>query len=215
MHFVTRGLSTNEIAVEENHNSFALLPPRSCLPTPPPERCSSNPAATFISYMNSTSRSHSISDPITAALLPPPNESVADREKRLRAEEHAKKISDDIDEMLKAERNEVRKKNPVKVLLLGQSESGKSTTLKRTSMLVFSSPAPSSLTLTLPNSPQSFNCSTPQRPSTRNASPGVSSSISTSFVQSEESSTPFPPITRPSTPISWTTRTTRTRRPPP
>ena len=90
--------------------------------------------------MNSTTRTHSLSDPISAALLPPPNESAADREKRLRAEEHAKKISDDIDEMLKAERNERRKKSPVKVLLLGQSESGKSTTLKRTSMSVFSVP---------------------------------------------------------------------------
>jgi guanine nucleotide-binding protein alpha-1 subunit len=83
--------------------------------------------------MNSTNINHSLTDPITAALLPPPNESVADREKRLQAEEHAKKISDDIDEILKAERNEQRKKKPVKVLLLGQSESGKSTTLKRTS----------------------------------------------------------------------------------
>ena len=165
--------------------------------------------------MSSANRSRSLSDPISAALLPPPNESVVDREKRLRAEEQAKKASDDIDEMLKAERNEKRKAKAIKVLLLGQSEGGKSTTLKRTSMSVFSSPAPSSLTLTLPNSPQSSNCSTPQRPSTRNASPGVSSSILTSFVQSEESSTPFPPITRPSTPISWTTRTTRTRRPPP
>ena len=98
--------------------------------------------------MNSTHRTHSLSDPISVALLPPPNESAADREKRIRAEEHAKKISDDIDEMLKAERNEHRKKKPVKVLLLGQSESGKSTTLKRTSMSVFSSLVLYSLTLT-------------------------------------------------------------------
>ena len=45
--------------------------------------------------MDSTNRNHSLSDPITAALLPPPNESVVDREKRLRAEEEAKKISDE------------------------------------------------------------------------------------------------------------------------
>jgi hypothetical protein len=99
--------------------------------------------------MNSTNGNHSLSDPISAALLPPPNESAVDREKRLRAEELAKKISDDIDEMLKVERNEKRKKQPVKVLLLGQSESGKSTTLKRTFMSVSSSLMFRSLTLTL------------------------------------------------------------------
>ena len=48
-------------------------------------------------------------------------------------------MSDCIDEMLKAEHNE-RRRNPVKVLLLGQSESGKSTILKRTSISVVSSP---------------------------------------------------------------------------
>ena len=99
--------------------------------------------------MSSTTRSRSLSDPISAALLPPPNESVADRERRLQAEEQAKKVSDDIDEMLKAERNDRRKAKAIKVLLLGQSEGGKSTTLKRTSMLVFSSPMLHSLTLTL------------------------------------------------------------------
>ena len=99
--------------------------------------------------MSSTSRNRSLSDPISAALLPPPNESVADREKRLQDEEQAKKISDDIDEMLKVERNERRKTKAIKVLLLGQSEGGKSTTLKRTSMSVFSSLVLHSLTLTL------------------------------------------------------------------
>ena len=104
--------------------------------------------------MSSTNRSRSLSDPISAALLPPPNESVSDREKRLRAEEQAKKVSDDIDEMLKAERSERRKAKAIKVLLLGQSESGKSTTLKRTSMSVFSSPMFHSLTLTLKTHPE-------------------------------------------------------------
>lgn len=99
--------------------------------------------------MSSPTRSRSLSDPISAALLPPPNESAVDRERRLQAEEQAKKVSDDIDEMLKAERNERRKGKAIKVLLLGQSEGGKSTTLKRTSMSVFSSPMLHSLTLTL------------------------------------------------------------------
>jgi len=99
--------------------------------------------------MSSPTRSRSLSDPISAALLPPPNESVADRERRLQAEEQARRVNDDIDEMLKAERNERRKAKAIKVLLLGQSEGGKSTTLKRTSMSVFSSPMFHSLTLTL------------------------------------------------------------------
>lgn len=162
--------------------------------------------------MNPANRNHSLSDPISAALLPPPNESVVEREKRLRAEEQAKKISDDIDEMLKVERNEQRKKKPVKVLLLGQSESGKSTTLKRTFMSVFSSLMVHSLTLTSHPLPQSSSCYTRQQPSTQNASPGGLSFTSISFVPSEESLMPFPPITRPSTPISSTTTTTRTRK---
>ena len=168
-----------------------------------------HPSATFISHINSINGSCSISDPITAALLPPPNESVTDREKRLRAEEQAKKISDEIDKMLQAERDEARKKNP-----LGQSESGKSTTLERMSMPVFSTstlstqPNPSQLSqeFQLLHTPAAFH---------RNAPPGVSSSISTSFVPFEESPTPFLPVTRPSTPTSWTTRTTRIPRLPP
>ncbi|KAI0360284.1 G-alpha-domain-containing protein [Trametes cingulata] len=70
-------------------------------------------------------------DPLTAALAPPPNESAAEREERLRREEEAKRISDEIDERLKQERAAwKRHKAAFKLLLLGQSESGKSTTLK-------------------------------------------------------------------------------------
>jgi predicted Ser/Thr protein kinase len=67
-------------------------------------------------------------------LVPPPNETVSEREVRLKAELDAKKISDSIDDMLHQERSEKKKLRPeVNVLLLGQSESGKSTTLKRKS----------------------------------------------------------------------------------
>lgn len=69
-------------------------------------------------------------DPLTLALAPPPNETEAQREARLKAETEARRVSDRIDEQLKAERAALRRKKPVKVLLLGQSESGKSTTLK-------------------------------------------------------------------------------------
>lgn len=76
-------------------------------------------------------RRRSISDPLAAALLPPPNESPEERERRLDAEAEAKKRSDNIDRMLRESERQSRKKKVVKVLLLGQSESGKSTTLKR------------------------------------------------------------------------------------
>lgn len=72
-----------------------------------------------------------MSDPFWAVLQPPPNESPADRDRRLYAELEAKRVSDGIDEMLRQERKELRTKQEVKILLLGQSESGKSTTLKR------------------------------------------------------------------------------------
>lgn len=73
-------------------------------------------------------------DPLTAALQPPPNESPEDRAKRIQDELDAKRISELIDDQLQNERNERKKvRSEVSVLLLGQSESGKSTTLKRES----------------------------------------------------------------------------------
>lgn len=79
-------------------------------------------------------RRRSLSDPLAAALLPPPNESQEQRDSRLRAENEAKKVSDGIDEMIRRDGIERKKSRAeVNVLLLGQSESGKSTTLKRES----------------------------------------------------------------------------------
>ncbi|KAH8111204.1 G-alpha-domain-containing protein [Phellopilus nigrolimitatus] len=76
-------------------------------------------------------RSLDIDDPLTAALAPPPDETPAQRAERERREAHARHVNDEIDELLRAERLALKKKRrPVKVLLLGQSESGKSTTLK-------------------------------------------------------------------------------------
>lgn len=70
-------------------------------------------------------------DPLSLALAPPEGETVEQREVRLLLEKEAKEISDSIDEQLSRERAQEKKgPRPVKVLLLGQSESGKSTTLK-------------------------------------------------------------------------------------
>ncbi|KAI0674434.1 G-alpha-domain-containing protein [Trametes maxima] len=70
-------------------------------------------------------------DPLARVMAPPPNETEEQREARVAAEAEAKKISDAIDEELQRQaKAEKRGPKPVKILLLGQSESGKSTTLK-------------------------------------------------------------------------------------
>ena len=64
-------------------------------------------------------------DPLAAAIAPPPDESPDARNVRLREEAEARRISDEIDEQLKQDRASRRRQRPcVKVLLLGQSESG-------------------------------------------------------------------------------------------
>ncbi|OBZ66663.1 Guanine nucleotide-binding protein G(t) subunit alpha-3 [Grifola frondosa] len=71
------------------------------------------------------------SDPLAIVLAPPPNETPAERWAREQIEAEARRISEQIDDQLKAEKQALKKrKKPIKVLLLGQSESGKSTTVK-------------------------------------------------------------------------------------
>ncbi|XP_006463700.1 hypothetical protein AGABI2DRAFT_187221 [Agaricus bisporus var. bisporus H97] len=70
-------------------------------------------------------------DPLEEVLKPPPEESPEERLLRLQREEQARQVSAAIDATIKAERNACRKKRIVRLLLLGQSESGKSTTLRQ------------------------------------------------------------------------------------
>jgi len=98
-------------------------------------------------------------DPLTLAIAPPADETPEQRYAREVAEAEARKVSDEIDEQLKREREgEKRKKKPVKLLLLGtflsvpstgllwtnfgpvtgQSESGKTATLKSSFVFLLS-----------------------------------------------------------------------------
>ncbi|KZT51604.1 guanine nucleotide binding protein, alpha subunit [Calocera cornea HHB12733] len=80
-------------------------------------------------------RYYSSDDPLDRVLRPDPHETPDQRSARLMAEFEAKQRSDAIDEMLRQERVAQKKKKEVKILLLGQSESGKSTTLKQFQLL--------------------------------------------------------------------------------
>ncbi|KAH7342104.1 guanine nucleotide binding protein, alpha subunit [Rhizoctonia solani] len=78
-------------------------------------------------------------DPFSAFIKPPANEPAADREKRLRREQSERVASERIDAQLAREAEalaEHRRANPeLRLLLLGQAESGKSTLLKQFQML--------------------------------------------------------------------------------
>ena len=71
-------------------------------------------------------------DTFSSFTSPPPNESPSDRAARLSRETEARRVSNSIDEGIREERAVIRRreKEVIKVLLLGQAESGKSTTLK-------------------------------------------------------------------------------------
>lgn len=64
-------------------------------------------------------------DPFYEFMQPPPDETPAQKTARLKRELDAQRVSDGIDEEIKQERAmERKKKHIIKVLLLGQAESG-------------------------------------------------------------------------------------------
>ncbi|KAH7926088.1 G-alpha-domain-containing protein [Leucogyrophana mollusca] len=82
--------------------------------------------------MMRTSSIRSQDDPLSLALRPPPTETDSDRQRRLQHEAEARRISEQIDEDLRVEREKLKKsRSDVKLLLLGQAESGKSTLQKQ------------------------------------------------------------------------------------
>ncbi|RPD61189.1 G-protein alpha subunit [Lentinus tigrinus ALCF2SS1-7] len=76
--------------------------------------------------------SNTDADPFSVLLRPPASETEHERVARLQREADAKRISDSIDEEIKADRERMRKsKQDIRLLLLGQAESGKSTLQKQ------------------------------------------------------------------------------------
>lgn len=69
-------------------------------------------------------RAIDVDDPLALVMAPPPNETPDERALRVQREEDARRISEQIDEQLRREKQEQRRKKIVKLLLLGQSESG-------------------------------------------------------------------------------------------
>lgn len=66
-------------------------------------------------------RSFDDADPLTLAIAPPPDETPEQRQAREIAEAEARRISDEIDEQIRREKEgDKKKKKPVKLLLLGQ-----------------------------------------------------------------------------------------------
>jgi hypothetical protein len=60
-------------------------------------------------------------DPLTLAIAPPPDETPEQRQIREAAEAEAKRVSDEIDEQIRKERElDKKKKKPMKLLLLGE-----------------------------------------------------------------------------------------------
>ncbi|KAI0267725.1 G-alpha-domain-containing protein [Gloeopeniophorella convolvens] len=75
---------------------------------------------------------YSQDDPLAFALRPPDAETDIERRSRVQREADAKRINDIIDEQLKTDRrNYERSRQDVRLLLLGQAESGKSTLQKQ------------------------------------------------------------------------------------
>lgn len=66
-----------------------------------------------------------LSDPFHSMMAPPVNETAQERLTREEAEAKAKQVSDKIDELLKKEKEARRRDSIVRILLLGQAESGK------------------------------------------------------------------------------------------
>lgn len=73
-------------------------------------------------------------DPLDAALRPPLDETPEEKGMRLAKEAEALRISNEIDEQIKREKVQKKKRQVVRLLLLGQSESGTCSAWCRTAL---------------------------------------------------------------------------------
>jgi hypothetical protein len=117
----------------------AAHPPPACTLAPPidamhPPSPSPPPPLSPALEPNRRRRTFSHPDAFDSVTLPPANESAPERAARVQREREERAVSDNIDAQLVRDRQHARKHREIKVLLLGQSESGKSTTLKRESL---------------------------------------------------------------------------------
>lgn len=71
-------------------------------------------------------KAQALHDPLDEVLKPPPDETPLERQFREARQEEAKRVSNAIDDAIKAERQMRKKKRIIRLLLLGQSESGAS-----------------------------------------------------------------------------------------
>ena len=77
---------------------------------------------------------YSTDDPLAFAIRPPDSETEEERQRRTAMETEARRTSDLIDEDIRVERERIKRRRAageVKLLLLGQAESGKSTLQKQ------------------------------------------------------------------------------------
>ena len=72
-------------------------------------------------------------DPLSAALRPPIDETEEEKASRIAEEEAAKRVSHAIDEAIRLEKQQRKKHKLVRLLLLGQSESGPFRVFRRVS----------------------------------------------------------------------------------
>ena len=111
------------VVLKANHPFDSSSPSRLCLNCLLPFPLAPSPLHHSIAMPVASSRRHS-TDPLDEALKPPPDETPEQREIRLAQEAEARRVSQAIDAGIKAERQAQRKKRIVRLLLLGQSESG-------------------------------------------------------------------------------------------
>lgn len=107
-----------------NHSTFALRHSVPGSPAFPLVLLSLIPPASLRTTPTMPGRDPPDNDPLDAVLRPPIDETPEEKSFRLAAEAEAHRISQEIDESIRQEKLQKKKMRVVRLLLLGQSESG-------------------------------------------------------------------------------------------